>query len=198
MHCTEAACVEVCPAGAVYHNQYGSVSHDKDKCIGCGYCVDFCPFNVPRLDTERISGVGKMSKCTLCTTPGLNRLAIGQKPACVEACPVSALIYGNRGELVAEGRRRITAFKSPHSGAYPEATLYGETELGGLHVLYVLPDSLEVYGLPKEPGFPILATIKQNYLGPVAWIAWGGVALLLAINVLVARARHIREQEEED
>jgi formate dehydrogenase iron-sulfur subunit len=74
--------------------------------------------------------------------------------------------------------------------------LYGETELGGLHALYVLADSPELYGLPREPEFPVLATIQENTFRPYAWIAWGVVATALALNVLVARARQLRKKEE--
>lgn len=197
MHCTEAPCVKVCPAGALVHNQYGFVFYDKEKCIGCGYCVEYCPFNIPRLDAEPVSGVGKMDKCTLCTTPGLDRLSIGQEPACVKTCPTDALIYGDRDELVVEGKGRVAALKSPHSEAYPKATLYGERELGGLHVLYVLTDSPEVYGLPKEPEFPVLATVQEDIFRRFGWILWGAVASALAINVIVARVRQKGKKEEE-
>ena len=196
MHCTEAACVEVCPSGDLYHNEYGFVSHDNDKCIGCGYCTEFCPFNIPRLDASRVSGVGKMHKCTLCTTQGLDRLSIDQEPACAKTCPTGALIYGNRDELVSEGKRRAAALKSPHSEAYPKAMLYGETELGGLHVLYVLADSPDAYSLPSSPQFPVLANVRQDIFRPFAWIVWPVVAAGLALNVLVARARGIRHKEE--
>jgi len=197
MHCTDAACVEVCPSGALFHNEYGFVAYDKEKCIGCGYCVEFCPFDVPRLDAEVVSGVGKMDKCTLCTTPGLDRLSIGEEPACVKTCPTGALTYGDRDELVAEGRRRVDSLKTPHSEAYPQAMLYGETELGGLHVLYVLADSPELYSLPKEPQFPVTATIQEDIFRRFAWILWPVVAAGLALNVIVARARQIRRKEEE-
>jgi len=197
MHCTQAACVEVCPSGALFYNQYGFVAYDKDKCIGCGYCGQFCPFNIPRLDAEPISGVGKMDKCTLCTTSGLDRLSIGQEPACVKTCPTGALVYGDRDEVVAEGKRRVARLKTPHSEPYPRATLYGETELGGLHVLYVLADSPEVYGLPKEPKFPVTATVHEDFSRPFTWILWSVVAAGLALNVLVARARQIRRKEHE-
>jgi len=191
MHCTEAACVEACPSGALYHNEYGFVSHDNDKCIGCGYCVEFCPFNVPRLDANLVSGAGKMHKCTLCTTPGFDRLTMGLEPACVKTCPTGALIYGDRGELVAEGKRRVASL----NGSYPGAMLYGETELGGLHALYVLADSPEVYGLPKDPQKPLVDTIR-DVLNPLRWVAWGGMAAGLLVNLIVARARQIREEEE--
>ncbi|NQU03372.1 MAG: 4Fe-4S dicluster domain-containing protein [Syntrophaceae bacterium] len=112
MYALYRRCVGVCPSGALYHNQYGFVSYDKDKCIGCGYCSQYCPFDVPHLDASRVSGVGKITKCTLCTTPGLDRLSIGQEPACVKTCPTGVLIYGDRDELIAEGRRRVAALKS--------------------------------------------------------------------------------------
>jgi formate dehydrogenase iron-sulfur subunit len=194
MHCTEAACAEVCPSGALFHNEYGFVAYDKEQCIGCGYCTQYCPFNVPRLDAGRITGVGKMDKCTLCTSPSRDRLSIGEVPACVTTCPTGALIYGNREELVAEGSRRVSSLRTSNPKSYPQAMLYGETELGGLHVLYVLADSPEVYGLPKEPQFPVSATIQKDVFRPLTWIVWGAAAAGLALNVLVARAREIKER----
>lgn len=198
MHCTEAACVEVCPAKALFRNQYGSVSYDKNKCIGCGYCTQFCPFDIPRLDADRLSGVGKMSKCTFCCTPGRDRLSAGQEPACVEACPVQAIIYDDRDKLVVEGKKRVVALNSSQSKEYPRATLYGEKELGGLHVLYVQVDSAELQGLPEDPQFPVLATIRQDILHPLSWIAWAAVAVILGTMVLVNRANRIRQEEEEE
>jgi formate dehydrogenase iron-sulfur subunit len=197
MHCTDAACAEVCPSGALYYHELGFIGYDKDKCIGCGYCTQYCPFNVPRLDAEPFSGIGKMYKCTLCTTPGLDRLSIGEEPACVKTCPTGALIYGDRDELVAKGRERVSTLNTSNPRAWPEATLYGETELSGLHVLCVLDDSPEVYGLPSKPEFPVLATIQKEIFRRYAWIVWVGVAGVLAINALVARARRIRGEEED-
>ncbi|MFC1935154.1 4Fe-4S dicluster domain-containing protein [Chloroflexota bacterium] len=198
MHCTDAACVEVCPTHALYHHPNGFVAYDKSKCTGCGYCLEFCPFDVPRLEdklVKRASGLGLMDKCTLCTTPGLDRVAMGEEPACVKTCPPGALIYGDRGELVAEGRERVQSLRAEgHGNAY----LYGERELGGLNVLYVLADSPEVYGLPVEPKYPVAATAWQDVLRPLGWVAFGTVGLGLVLNLMVARARRIREQEESE
>ncbi len=195
MHCTDAACVAVCPSGALFHNDYGFVGYDKDKCIGCGYCSQHCPFDVPRLDTNVITGVGKMDKCTLCTTPSLDRLSAGELPACVKTCPTDALVFGDREELLSRGQGLVDDLRVGHSKAYPNATLYGENELGGLHVLYVLQHSPEAYGLPKDPQFPIAATINKDILGPIARIVWPVVAAGLALNVAVAWFRQRRHEE---
>lgn len=197
MHCTEAACVDVCPSGALYHNEYGFVSFDKEKCIGCGYCSQFCPFHVPRLDENLVTGAGRTSKCTSCMTSGLGRLSNGQQPACVGTCPSEALKFGDLEELMESGRKRISILQSSASGAHPDAMLYGEKEMGGLHVLYVLADSPEKYGLPVHPEYPVLATIKKDVFNPYTWILWGAVGAGLALNVLVARARQIRSGKEE-
>jgi len=191
MHCTDAACVKVCPTGALSHHELGLVTYDKDLCSGCGYCADFCPFHVPRSDRNLITGVAKMDKCTFCTTPGLDRIAAGYEPACVKSCPTDALIYGDRDKLVAEGHKRIQSLKAD---GYPNAYLYGEKELGGLHVLYVLADSPEVYGLPVNPQAPAVAMAWQDVVQPLGW-AVGGLTLIgLGLNYLVAReAKMTRE-----
>ena len=148
MHCTEAACVKVCPNGTLYHNELVFVEYNKDSCIGCGYCIDACPFSVPRFTRNLFTGIAKMDKCTLCTTRGLDRVHAGMEPACVKTCPPGALDYGDRDALVARGRDKVAALKTM---GMTRANLYGETELGGLHVLYVLDDAPEVYKLPVKP-----------------------------------------------
>ncbi len=144
MHCGDASCATVCPVGAIFHTEEGFVHIDQEWCIGCGTCVQACPFDVPHIDHHE----GTATKCSACTSTGLNRLAAGQEPACVKSCPPDALLYGNRDELVAEGKKRVEALKSK---GHASATLYGEKELGGLRVMYVLDDSPDVYGLPLDP-----------------------------------------------
>lgn len=191
MHCTEAACVKVCPSGALYRNELGFVSYDKDLCTGCGYCADFCPFQVPRSNRNIITGIAKMDKCTLCTTPGLNRLAEGLKPSCVKTCPPHALEYDDKDKLIAEGKKRVEALKAK---GYSKANLYGEKELGGLHVMYVLKDAPPVYGLPASPEFPPVATAWQDVIQPLGW-AVGGLTLLgLGLNYIVAREAKISKE----
>ena len=191
MHCTDAACVKVCPTGALYHHELGFVTYDKDLCSGCGYCVDFCPFDVPRSDRNLLTGVAKMDKCTLCTTPGLDRIAEGYEPACVKTCPTDALIFGDRDNLVAEGRKRVEALKAE---GYSNAYFYGDRELNGLHVMYVLDDSPEVYGLPVAPQVPGVAIAWKDVIQPLGW-AVGGLAIVgLGLNYIIAREAKLTKE----
>jgi formate dehydrogenase iron-sulfur subunit len=139
MHCEEASCELVCPTGAITHNG-AAVVIDQEWCIGCGYCVQACPFGVPHKDEHS----GTARKCTFCT----DRILNGEIPACADACPEGAIEFGTREELLTEGKSRVAALKST---GYSEASLYGETESGGLHVMYVLTDSPSSSGLPEEP-----------------------------------------------
>ena len=125
-----------------------------------------------------------MDKCALCTTPGLDRLPEGLEPACVKTCPTDALMFGDRAELIADGKKRVQALKAK---GYSNAYLYGDKELDGLHVLYVLDDSPDVYGLPVDPKVSAATMAWQDVIQPLGW-AVGGLTLVgLGINYLVAR-----------
>jgi len=195
MHCTDAGCVKVCPSGALYHHESGFVTYDKDICTGCGYCIEACPFNVPRSDRNLITGIAKMDKCTFCTTPGLDRIAEGLEPACVKTCPPNALEYGDRDALVAEGKKRVEDLKAK---GWTNANLYGENELGGLHVMYVLDDHPAVYGLPVDPKISATTIAWQDVIQPLGWAVGGLTILGLGLNYLVARANIHKEKEEKD
>ena len=191
MHCTDAGCVRVCPNGTLFHNEYGTVSYNKDICIGCGYCADACPFDVPRLTKNVFTGIAKMDKCSFCTTPGLNRIDEGYEPACVKTCPPNALQYGDRDQLVAEGRSRVEALKAK---GYSNAYLYGDKELGGLHVMYVLDDSPAVYGLPTDPKVSGTAIAWKDVIQPVGWAVGGLTILGLGLNYLIAREAKVSKE----
>ncbi|MCP5265957.1 MAG: 4Fe-4S dicluster domain-containing protein [Burkholderiaceae bacterium] len=115
MHCTDAPCMAVCPVDCFYTTPDGVVLHDKDQCIGCGYCFYACPFGAPQYPKAEAFGVrGKMDKCTFCAggpeadnSPeeyekyGANRIAQGKLPICAEMCSTKALLAGD-GDRVAD------------------------------------------------------------------------------------------------
>ena len=190
MHCTDAGCVKVCPTGALYKRTDGFVAIDRDKCTNCGYCIEFCPFEVPHLDVNRVTGLGdRVTKCTLCTTPGLNRIDNGELPACVKTCPTGALTFDDRSKLLKTAEARVAELGG-------NAQLYGKDELDGLHVLYILEDSPDKYGLPVDPKVAAAATAWQDVIKPLGYAAIGIVGLGLILNIMVARARIISESEE--
>lgn len=91
-HCEEAVCVAGCPTGAMNKDQYGIVSVNESKCVGCRYCEWNCPYSAPQFDPA----LGKMTKCDFCR----DNLLQGEAPACVAACPCRALDYGEYDEIV--------------------------------------------------------------------------------------------------
>lgn len=139
MHCTEASCVAVCPTGAAYH-QGEFVLIDQGQCIGCGYCVEACPFTAVHRDEPR----GTAQKCTLC----IDRVTNGLTPACAKTCPSRAVQFGERTDLIIAAQRRVQNLIALGN---IRARLYGETELGGLGVMYVLTEPPSAFGLPESP-----------------------------------------------
>ena len=184
MHCTDAGCVTVCPTKALYYHESGFVAYDESKCSGCGYCVEACPFAVPRSGSGFITGIRTMHKCTFCQ----DRVTNDMEPACVKTCPTGALTYGDRATLLAEGKSRVDSLGG-------NANLYGENQLDGLHVLYVLDDTPAVYGLPVDPQVPVSATAWQDILQPVGWAVAGLAALGLGLNYVVAKRKIKIESE---
>jgi formate dehydrogenase iron-sulfur subunit len=168
MHCVSPSCASVCPVSALRKTEAGPVTYDAKRCLGCRYCMVACPFDVPRYEFSAI--VPSVRKCDLCA----ERLAAGNVPACVEACPAEATVTGTRSELLAEARRRI----AENPGQYVDH-LYGEHEAGGTSVLFLSPVPFERLGfkagLPGEP-FPKLTWDVLEKLPGVVTI--GGATLL--------------------
>ncbi len=182
MHCTDASCEQVCPTGAISH-QDGFVIIDQEWCIGCGYCNQACPFHVPHKD--EVLGIAR--KCTSC----IDRRSNGLEPACVKTCPTGALTFGDRDELVAVGRERVQELKDE---GYSDAYLYGDEELGGLHVLYVLDDSPAVYGLPESPQVAISASVGKWLSGILA----AGVVAAIPFWLLFRRRKQIEAEQQSE
>lgn len=170
MHCSEPGCLKACPApGAIIQYANGIVDFQSDKCIGCGYCIAGCPFNIPRMNAED----NRVYKCTLC----VDRVSVGQEPACVKTCPTGAIHFGSKEEMLHYGEQRVAELKSR---GYQNAGLYNPDGVGGTHVMYVLhhADRPELYsGLPKNPSIDITIQLWKDILKPVAAVAMGGLAL---------------------
>jgi formate dehydrogenase iron-sulfur subunit len=174
MHCEDPGCLKACPApGAIVQYSNGIVDFVHENCIGCGYCIKGCPFDIPR-----ISKVDhKAYKCTLCS----DRVAVGQGPACAKACPTHAIVFGTKDEVKAHAEKRIEDLKSR---GYANAGLYDPPGVGGTHVMYVLhhADKPEVYAdLPSNPSIsPIVELWKgvTKYAGLTAIAAFAAVGFL--------------------
>lgn len=132
MHCQTPACVEVCPEKAIKKTEYGPVLYDAAACIGCEACVEECPFGAPKLDPV----TQKIVRCSMCA----HRIADGRQPACVEACPTGALMFGEYREMAGLAEKR-----AKESGL----SIYGLKENGGTHVLILTPVEPAAIGYPK-------------------------------------------------
>ncbi|MDQ6696975.1 MAG: 4Fe-4S dicluster domain-containing protein [Actinomycetota bacterium] len=142
-HCTEAACLAVCPTGSLFRTEFGTVVVQEDICNGCGYCVPACPFGV----IDRREDDGRAWKCTLC----YDRLKGGLAPACATACPTQSIQFGPLDELRERAGGRVNELQER---GVESAQLYGESPddgVGGFGAFFLLLDDPEVYGLPPDP-----------------------------------------------
>ncbi len=172
-HCTHAGCLDVCPTGAIFRTEFGTVVIQDDVCNGCGYCVTACPFGV--ITKRELGGDGGMHKCTLC----YDRLQDDMEPACAKACPTDSIQFGPLDELVERARQRCGDLVE---AGVSEARLYLADEndgIGGAGAFFLLLDEPEVYGLPPQPVVP------TKNLGTI-WGAAAAAAGALAVGVAAA------------
>jgi len=169
MHCEDPGCLAACPApGAIVQYENGIVDVDPVACIGCGYCLTGCPFNVPRFHKK----TGKMAKCTLC----VDRVQVGLEPACVKACPTSCLQFGTKDDMLALGKTRVAQLKAD---GFEQAALYDPPGVGGTGVVTVLAhgDHPEWYDLPRDPHVPMAVRLWKGVLRPFGALAIFGTVL---------------------
>jgi formate dehydrogenase iron-sulfur subunit len=173
-HCTQAACLDVCPTGALMRTEFGTVVVQDDVCNGCGYCVPACPFGViGRRETD-----GGAHKCTLC----YDRIGDGLTPACAMACPTESIQFGPLDELRERAQARLGEL---HDSGVSQARLYGEDPadgIGGAGAFFLLLDEPEVYGLPPDP----VATTRDL---PRMWRHVATAAAVLAFGAAAACLR---------
>ncbi|MGY1688919.1 4Fe-4S dicluster domain-containing protein [Geodermatophilus sp. SYSU D01105] len=177
-HCTHAGCLDVCPTGALFRTEFGTVVVQGDICNGCGYCVASCPYGV----INQRKGDGRVFKCTMC----YDRLTDGLQPACATACPTQSIQFGNLDELQARADARLATLKAQ---GVETARLYGRDEddgVGGNGAFFLLLDEPEVYGLPPDP----VVTTRDL---PAMWRAAGAAAAMIvgvALSAVLGSRRH--------
>jgi formate dehydrogenase iron-sulfur subunit len=175
-HCSSAACLEVCPTGALFRTEFGTVVVQQDICNGCGYCVPACPFGV----IERREDDGRVFKCTLC----YDRLKDGLEPACATACPTKSIQFGPLEELRERADDRLQTL---HGRGVDDARLYLRDEadgIGGAGAFFLLLDEPEVYGFPPDP---VSTTRDVPSVWKAAAVAAGVVVTAVAAAVAGGR-----------
>jgi formate dehydrogenase iron-sulfur subunit len=168
-HCTHAACLEVCPTGALFRTEYGTVVVQEDVCNGCGYCVPACPFGV----LAQREDDGRVWKCTLC----YDRLKDDKEPACAQACPTDSIQFGELSELHERAEQRLARLQQ---AGQKSAQLYladSTDGVGGAGAFFLLLDDPEVYGLPPDP----VDTVRD--IGSI-WRATGLAAAALGVGLV--------------
>jgi formate dehydrogenase iron-sulfur subunit len=170
MHCDDPGCLKACPSpGAIVQYMNGIVDFHEENCIGCGYCIAGCPFNIPRLSKQD----HRVYKCTLCS----DRVAVGQEPACVKTCPTGAIMFGTKEDMKAQAADRIVDLKER---GFDHAGLYDPAGVGGTHVMYVLhhADQPQLYnGLPENPRINPMVQIWKGIAKPLALAALAFTAI---------------------
>src|SRR5499427_252635 len=192
MHCADPGCLKACPApGAIVQYSNGIVDFDHEKCIGCGYCIKGCPFNIPRI--SQTEAQPKAYKCSLCS----DRVAVGQGPACAKACPTHAIVFGTKEEMKQHADERTKDLKSR---GFANAGLYDPPGVSGTHVMYVLhhADKPEIYaGLPNNPR---ISPIVELWKGATKYVGLAAMGIFAAIGFfhhIVKGPNTVSRQDEE-
>ncbi len=191
MHCADPGCLKACPSpGAIIQYANGIVDFQSEHCIGCGYCISGCPFNVPRINQKD----NKAYKCTLCS----DRVSVGQEPACVKTCPTGAIRFGSKEDMKEYAQERVDELKTR---GYANAGLYDPQGVGGTHVMYVLhhADQPELYhGLKKDPQISPVVSLWKGILKPLSTIGLAASLLFGFFHYIGVGPNKAEEEEEED
>jgi len=191
MHCADPGCLKACPApGAIVQYSNGIVDFVKENCIGCGYCVKGCPFNIPRISQVE----HKAYKCTLC----VDRVAVGQGPACAKACPTRAITFGTKEQMLKDAAVRLTDLKSR---GYKNAGIYDPPGVGGTHVIYVLQhnDKPQLYaGLANNPRISPIVEVWKGFTKYAGLAAMAAVAAVGLLHHVVQGPNRVSNEDEEN
>ncbi|OEF97057.1 4Fe-4S dicluster domain-containing protein [Desulfuribacillus alkaliarsenatis] len=176
-HCGDPGCLKACPNNALAKSELGAVYRIEENCIGCGYCVPFCPFDIPKIDEVN----EKMKKCTFC----IDRIANDLRPACEKTCMPGAIMYGSWDEMSALADKRLEAAQK----RFPNAQIYGKNELGGLGNIYVLPDGPQNYELPVNPTLAPTLGMWKDIVQPFGNLAIAATLIGTGLAFLFTRRK---------
>jgi formate dehydrogenase iron-sulfur subunit len=188
MHCNEPACATACPIHAYTKTPEGAVLYDPDKCFGCRYCMIACPFYAPAYDYES-AFEPRILKCILC----YDRLKEGKMPACAQVCPMEAITFGKREDLIQLARKKIMGESQKYINH-----IYGEKEVGGTTWLYISEVPFEQLGFPTDlPQQPLIEQTK-GFLSsvPVVFTVWP--ALFGMIYSSLSHRENLKKEIRED
>ncbi len=184
-HCLEPACASACFVKAFKKSELGSVDYNASVCVGCRYCMIACPFEIPAYEYDEVI-TPRVRKCTLCRP----RLEEGKLPGCVEACPMEALTFGSREDLLKIARERIRAYP----GRYIDH-VYGEHEMGGTSWLYISGVPFREIGLREDLGNTPAPKLTKGALSVVPMVT--GLWPLLLVGLYAANKRKDKIAAEE-
>ncbi|XYJ08175.1 formate dehydrogenase subunit beta [Telluria sp. B2] len=189
MHCEDPGCLKACPSpGAIVQYANGIVDFHQENCIGCGYCVTGCPFDVPRISKQD----NRAYKCTLCS----DRVAVGQEPACVKTCPTGAIMFGTKEDMKIQAASRIEDLKER---GYENAGLYDPAGVGGTHVMYVLhhANKPSLYsGLRDNPSISPTVGLWKGLTKPLALVGMAAAAVAGFFHYTRVGPNEVSKEEE--
>ena len=191
MHCEDPGCLKACPApGAIVQYSNGIVDFISENCIGCGYCIKGCPFNIPRISQAD----HKAYKCSLC----VDRVSVGQAPACAKACPTQAISFGSKEDMIDLAEERIADLQSR---GFANAGLYDPPGVGGTHVMYVLhhADKPEIYAnLPNNPKISQLVEVWKGATKYAGLASIGAFAVLGFFHYVLNGPNRVSGEDEDN
>ncbi|MGB8974739.1 MAG: formate dehydrogenase subunit beta [Pseudomonas capeferrum] len=190
MHCADPGCLKACPQpGAIIQYANGIVDFQSEHCIGCGYCVAGCPFDVPRISKKD----NKAYKCTLC----VDRVTVGQEPACVKTCPTGAINFGSKADMLVQAEERVSELQGR---GFAGAGIYDPQAVGGTHVFYVLQhaDKPQLYHkLNPDPRISGAIEGWKGWLKPVAAAAFFATLAGTVFHYIGVGPNEVEEDQKE-
>jgi formate dehydrogenase iron-sulfur subunit len=180
LHCEKPACASACLVGALRKTDYGPVVYDKNKCVGCRYCMIACPHSIPRYEWSKLAPY--MKKCDMCFE---KRVSQGQPTACAEACPVGATIFGDRDQILREARKRI--FEDPKYVPH----IYGEREYGGASMLFLSDVEFEKLGFVIPTKDDPLPEVSKAALDEAPMVVLVGGTMLAGLYWITNRRKEV-------